>query len=369
MGKGFKMINKIENNYAEFECLYGHIWKSYINYIKSNDSYCEQCYRPKITLIMVKEKLKQRNYIILDEDKYKNTREKSKFQCHFGHIWETYIYNVYSEKSGCPYCSTGNNEMISIFIINNLFNTKFYKTRSVLPSKLELDGYNKDLNLALEYDGVQHTQEFKNYFHKVGSLEEQQNRDKLKIKECNDLDITLIKIPYTYNTFDTIKDFIISELELLDKYKLIYNKDLDWDKLKKEFYKEFEKLKENPDKFEEFKEIIISKGGLCLSEKYINTKHKLQIQCKNEHIFELNSTDLKRNRWCKLCAHNAPVTKESINNIIKESNLEMLDDYIRSNSKYKFKCINEHIFERSWDNMKQRYKKGCPLCKTENNNS
>lgn len=363
MKNGFKLINKLEHSYGEFECLYGHVWTTQISNIQSELSGCKECYRPKITLNMVKNKLKEKNYILLNEESYKNSRCKSKFQCHFGHIWETYIHNVYSEKSGCPECSIGNCEMISIFIMNKLFNTKFYKTRSVLPSKLELDGYNKNLNLAVEYCGIQHFKEIKNHFHKIGSLEEQQNRDIQKLKECEELGITLIVIPYTYNTFDTIKEYIISKIDLLEDYKDKYNKNLDWELLKKEFYKEFELLKENPDEFIELKKIIESKNGLCISDKYINTKHKLQVKCSNNHIFEINSTDLKRNRWCKLCAHNAPVTKDYINNIIKEHNLEMLDEYIKSNTVYKFKCSNEHIFNSSWDNMKQRYTCGCRLCK------
>lgn len=368
MLKCFKLNRQIDKLYGEFECLYGHIWKTQINHIKLSDSGCKECYRPKITLDMVKEKLKQKNYILLNEENYKNTRQKMKYQCYFGHIWETYLHNVYSEKSGCPECSIGNSEMICNFIFNKLFTTKFYKTRNVLPSKLELDRYNKELKLAFEYNGAQHYIEFEKHFHKYGgntSLEAQQNRDKQKIDECNKLEITLIIIPYTYNTFDSIKEFIISELEQLEKYKNIYNNNLNWEELKKEFYKEYELLKENPDEFDEIKQIITKRNGICISDKYINTKHKLKIKCSNEQhpIFEMNSNDLKRNRWCKLCAHNAPVTKDYINNIIKDYNLIMLDDYIKSNTIYKFKCNEEHIFNSSWDNMKQRYKKGCRFCK------
>ena len=365
MIKGFKLNKKLKNQYGEFECLYGHKWETQINHIISSLSGCAECYRPKITLEKVKEKIKQKNYILLNEENYKNSRMKSKFQCHFGHIWETYIHNVYSEKSGCPDCSVGNSEMISIFIMNNLFNTRFYKTRNILPSKLELDGYNAELQLAIEYNGIQHYQEFKNYFHKQGSLEEQQKRDNKKFKECNELEISLIIIPYNYNTFDTIKDFIISKLDTIEKYKSVYIKHLNWKDLKIEFYKEFELLKENPNEFIEIKKFIENKNGVCISEKYINTKNKLQIKCSYEDhpIFEMNSTDLKRNRWCKLCAHNAPINKEKINIIIKNNNLIMLDDYINSNTIYKFKCNKEHIFTSSWDNMKQRYKKGCRFCK------
>lgn len=283
--KGFKLNRQLENQYGEFECLYGHIWKTYISNIYGQLSGCKECYRPKITLDMIKEKFKQKNYILLNEENYKNTRQKMKYQCYFGHIWETYLHNVYSEKSGCPKCSIGNSEMICNFIFNKLFNTKFYKTRNTLPSKLELDGYNKELKLAFEYNGIQHYVEFTNHFHKYGgntSLEAQQNRDKQKIDECNELGISVIIIPYTYNTFDLIKEFIISELEQLDKYKNIYNKNLNWEELKKEFYKEFELLKENPDEFDEIKQIITKRNGICISDKYINTKHKLKIKCSNE---------------------------------------------------------------------------------------
>jgi len=72
---------------------------------------------------------------------------------------------------------------------------------------------------------------------------------------------------------------------------------------------------------------------------------KLNKKLENQYgEFEMNSTDLKRNRWCKLCAHNAPINKEKINNIIKINNLIMLDDYINSSTIYKFKCNNEHTF-------------------------
>jgi hypothetical protein len=367
--KGFKLNKQLQNQYGEFECLYGHSWITNIKNIKSELSGCAECYRPKITLDMVKNKIKEKNYILLDEENYKNTKQRAKFKCIFNHIWETECYNVYSEKSGCPQCSIGNSEMISIFIMNNLFDTKFYKTRYVLPSKLELDGFNKELNLAIEYNGEQHYIEFKNHFHKIGSLEDQINRDNIKLNECIALNITLIVIPYTYNTFDTIKDFIISELDKLDKYKNIYKKDLDWNYLKQQFYKEFELLKENPTEFDEIKNIIEQKNGICISEKYINTRVKLKIKCKNDShpIFEMNSNDLKRNRWCKLCAHNAPINNETINNIIKEFNLIIIDDYINSSTTYNFKCNYNHIFTSTWDNMKRRYKNGCRICKKDKN--
>ncbi len=365
--QGFKLLNKLPDNCGLFECLYGHQWKTKLNNISLQISGCSQCYRPKITLKMVKDKLTPRGYILLDEDKFKNTKEKGLFKCKYNHIWKTEIYNVYAERSGCPDCSAPLCEKMAMFIFNKLFNTSFYKTRNILPSKLELDGYNKNLKLAFEYNGIQHYSEHKNHFHKKdGALDAQIKRDQLKIKECQDLNITLIIIPYIYNKFETIKDYIIYELDKLSEFKDKYIKNLNWKELKFEYYKTWETIHENPEDFIKLKKIIEEKNGKCLSDKYVNTKYKLQITCEQNHIFEINSNDLLRNRWCYKCAHNAPKTKESINDYLKEFNLLLLDDYIKSSTKYHFQCNKGHISIATWDNMKKYTKTGgCRICKNQ----
>lgn len=382
--KKFELLNKEEfkntNTKGNFKCLTHNIeWKCDIRYVLYNKQYCKECknnninkldytkhIRPKITLDMIKNKIAERNYILLEEEKFKNTRKIGKFKCNKDHIWETYIHNVYSEKSGCTKCSQLSSEAITIYIFEKLFNKEFNKTRSILPSKLELDGYNKELRLAIEYNGIQHYQEFKNYFHKEGSLENQINRDQQKIKECNYLGIELIIIPYNYNTFDTIKNYIIEILTKNIKYNNMINNNLDWNKLKKEFYDKYNMEKDNTEELKLLKQIIEKKGGKCISEKYINTKNKLKIKCKIEdhNIFEMNSTDLKRGRWCPECGHNIKITNEYINNQLKEYNLKIIDEYKDSSSTYTFECLSifKHTYKSTWDNMKQRCKKGCRLC-------
>lgn len=67
---------------------------------------------------------------------------------------------------------------------------------------LELDGYNEELKLAFEYNGVQHYV-WPNKFHKnKGQFLAQVSRDKFKQKRCKELGINLLVIPYTVKRDD-----------------------------------------------------------------------------------------------------------------------------------------------------------------------
>jgi hypothetical protein len=85
---------------------------------------------------------------------------------------------------------------------------------------LELDGYNKKLRIAFEYQGEHH--ENLHYFNQYDEqlLLEQQERDRFKATRCEERGITLIVIPskYTFKDPSTMRSFIISELDKFGKY-------------------------------------------------------------------------------------------------------------------------------------------------------
>lgn len=84
--------------------------------------------------------------------------------------------------------------------------------------RLELDCYNKGLNLALEYNGKQHYV-YPNYWHRSeGQFKQQQYRDKQKERICREKGITLIKVPYTVGRRN-IPSFIVKKLRELDLVK------------------------------------------------------------------------------------------------------------------------------------------------------
>jgi Ca2+/Na+ antiporter len=102
-------------------------------------------------------------------------------------------------------------------ILENLFKLPFVSVRpdflkyDKTGKNLELDMYNPDLKLALEYDGIHH-RKFTEFFHKTEQdFIDQQERDQFKEEKCKDLGIILIRVP------DTVK---FEELEMYIKNKL-----------------------------------------------------------------------------------------------------------------------------------------------------
>lgn len=220
--KNYKIISEDKNNYATFQCEFNHKpWSTARNNIKFTN--CKECSGKMITLQMVLDKIKTKGYMLLTESEYKNTKLVGKFKCNNEHIWETEIHNVYGDKSECPMCSTGNDETRCKFILETIFNKKFIKTRKIVEGGLELDMYNEELNLALEYNGIQHYKEDTKFFHKNGGFKEQQDRDNIKLNFCNDNNINLLIVPYTVKGNDIIT-FIISELKGLK-----CNLNIDWE--------------------------------------------------------------------------------------------------------------------------------------------
>lgn len=90
----------------------------------------------------------------------------------------------------------------------------------VTDSNLELDCFNRDLKLALEYNGKQHY-EWVPKFHKTKTeFHAQKYRDEIKRRLCFENGIDLIEVPYTVSQKD-IGLYIDNALEQLKRIKLI----------------------------------------------------------------------------------------------------------------------------------------------------
>lgn len=82
---------------------------------------------------------------------------------------------------------------------------------------LELDGYNAELKLAFEHDGVHHYV-FPNTWHRTEEdFEQQTSRDRYKRKVCRNLGIYLITIPYDV-PFKEMRTYISSKLAIRYDY-------------------------------------------------------------------------------------------------------------------------------------------------------
>lgn len=98
----------------------------------------------------------------------------------------------------------------------------FFKTRpeflknEVTGHVLELDCYNPELKLAVEYNGIQHYQ-YTPMFHKTkDAFFNSKYRDKIKKELCEKEGVLLIVVPYTVST-ENIKSFLERQLLSLNK--------------------------------------------------------------------------------------------------------------------------------------------------------
>lgn len=103
----------------------------------------------------------------------------------------------------CPYCKNSQGEVLVAQVLKNeyhLIEGENYIHGYVLPSKLRLDFYLPNYQIAIEYDGLQHYKPISLYGGEK-QFRIQQERDKRKEKWCEDHDINLIRISYTNNTY------------------------------------------------------------------------------------------------------------------------------------------------------------------------
>jgi hypothetical protein len=104
-------------------------------------------------------------------------------------------------------------------LLENIFKKPFNKARPdflrnpvTQNFNLELDCYNPELRLAVEYNGEQHYK-YIPYFHKnKEAFLNQKYRDELKIRMCKDNNITMITVPYTEKK--NIKKYLYNQLQL-----------------------------------------------------------------------------------------------------------------------------------------------------------
>lgn len=106
-------------------------------------------------------------------------------------------------------------------VLEKIFNKHFNKARPNFLNNpvtggnfnLELDCFNEELKIAVEYNGIQHYK-YVPYFHKNNeAFLNQKYRDDMKRRICKDENIILIEVPYTVK-LENIERFIKDELRM-----------------------------------------------------------------------------------------------------------------------------------------------------------
>ena len=108
--------------------------------------------------------------------------------------------NTYIWGKGCDKC-IHKTETLCRSAIENITGKPFPKKQPNFLEGLEFDGYNEELKMAIEYDGIQHTKPIRK-FGGEKEFKQVQKRDEKKNKLCTLNNIILIRVPHTVINFE-----------------------------------------------------------------------------------------------------------------------------------------------------------------------
>lgn len=190
-------------------------------------------------------------------------------------------------------------EEITRKMLEYMLEEKFIKIRpkwlkGVCDLPLELDGYCKKINVAFEYNGIQHYRFIKRFHKTMIGFNHRKKNDEMKKKLCEKNKVYLIIVPYTIK-FKNIQQFLIqklleSNIPILKK-ELINYKTLNL------------QLDNNIKYFEQCVEMAKRKNGIVLSDNYYKSSIHIYIQCEKKHIWKIRPSDLKSGSWCPTCSN------------------------------------------------------------------
>jgi|2_EtaG_2_1085320.scaffolds.fasta_scaffold01284_10 hypothetical protein len=115
--------------------------------------------------------------------------------------------------------------------------------------------------------------------------------------------------------------------------------------------------------------IAVSRGGKCLSNKYINSQTHLEWECQCGHRWSAIPNNIKNGRWCPKCSRLSGDLKrrEKIENVMllaKDRDGELLSaKYNNAHEKLEWRCKENHIFFMSTHDVKSG--RWCMKCSHE----
>ncbi len=279
--------------------------------------------------------------------KYVNNHNKLKFQCIDGHAWWTCPANVKRGK-WCPDCSSGLAEKKCRYIFENLFGHDFPKSHlKWKDSHLELDGYSQELNIAFEYNGIQHYEFVKGLSRTKEKFRQLQHRDKEKVKLCKRSKINLITIHYRYaNSDKSLVDYIVKQAKKLD---IGIQSSVDWSS----FY-------EHSSVFRKIKELVIRCDGKLLAKSYTNNRTPFKVECHKGHEWDISYSSLQNGTWCPYCVGRYRTIKDMHIWAKERKGSCLSSQYVDAHTKLKWKCKRGHEFKMNPNKVHQG--RWCQVC-------
>ncbi|NVM30333.1 MAG: hypothetical protein HWN65_15920 [Candidatus Helarchaeota archaeon] len=114
----------------------------------------------------------------------------------------------------------------------------------------------------------------------------------------------------------------------------------------------------NLNELKKLQEIAVQRGGKCRSTEYINNRTKVELVCKEGHVWEATPDSIKQGKWCKKCTG---LSLKKMQEIAKQRGGKCISpEYVNNYTKLEFQCKEGHI----WESIPSNIKRGtwCPKC-------
>jgi hypothetical protein len=352
-------------------CEKGHEWSAFIKNMAARRSWCPECYGNKPHSIEDMRRLAARRGGECLSREYFGLKTKLEWKCKQGHTWEAIPNNIKNHGCWCPRCHVNIGEEIVRATLEEAFPGKtFDRTRS-LPwlQGLELDGYNDEMKLAFEYQGIQHYERVPHFQRDEGAFDSQVARDALTEERCVNEEVTLLTVSYQIG-FENLRNWVRKELSLLG-YELSPEIGTN------EEFNDRVRIHgtSNERHYSRIVEVIRRKGGECLSEKYLGYRIKLRIRCGAGHVFSstpesIDQPEHRGVRFCPDCGGTKKKDDDEVRSLVESCGFELLNIESRNASgrsrRYiTVKCQQGHVYDVLYDNFNPKDgkpKKGCKDC-------
>jgi len=291
----------------------------------------------------------------------KNAKSKLHLECAEGHHFFTTYNSADYVNTWCPDCNIYISERICRRFFEKVFKRPFPKSYpewliNENGNQMELDGYNKDLGLAFEYQGIQHR---KKAFNKTDEeVQNIQREDALKLKLCKENSVILLQIPDDEIVpYNKMQEYIENEYEKKTG-KTLKN-------IPRYDYQDFT-IYEN--KYAKKFRVYVEKKGGTLMTPYFSAKKEITLICEKGHQWTTTPDSVYGGNWCSKCARNMKGTTEYFREIGKNFGCELINDYVNAKTPLWYICLRGHRFKKSPYWLKKGYIKIqilCPDCKMD----
>lgn len=109
-----------------------------------------------------------------------------------------------------------------------------------------------------------------------------------------------------------------------------------------------------------------SRGGACRSTEYVNIGTALEWQCAEGHTWKAKPSNVLRKTWCPVCAGNEKLTREELETMARSKGGKCLSKrYVNVFTPLRWQCANGHTWKAAAAYIKpSRFGIGtwCPTC-------